>query len=355
MGIVVDAKAKFEAAAAVVVIGAGGAGAMAALAARHAGAEVLVLDRDAAPGGATARSSGMIPAAGSSAQTAAHVIDTPQRYADDIQAKANGSADPRLVEAYTRQSAEVLDWLTRHFGLRFELVEGLAPGHSVRRMHALSARGGTTLLSALYSALGQAGVTMKSGARATDLVVDESHRVLGVRYERASGKAGYVGCRALVLASSGFAANAALVAEYLPDVRALPFAGHDGSQGDALVWGQITGASQMWASKLASTVGQSEPAFLKPLVHRHLAWLTVLRFLLRTRKVWENTLEPGNSRYLANLPSPESQSTLDKELAAYEMQKLFLDPCDYVVPPSVLRCLPLTAFEKRVHFGPGRG
>ena len=243
MGIVVDAKAKFEAAAAVVVIGAGGAGAMAALAARHAGAEVLVLDRDAAPGGATARSSGMIPAAGSSAQTAAHVIDTPQRYADDIQAKANGSADPRLVEAYTRQSAEVLDWLTRHFGLRFELVEGLAPGHSVRRMHALSARGGTTLLSALYSALGQAGVTMKSGARATDLVVDESHRVLGVRYERASGKAGYVGCRALVLASSGFAANAALVAEYLPDVRALPFAGHDGSQGDALVWGRELGAA----------------------------------------------------------------------------------------------------------------
>ena len=35
MGIVVDAKAKFEAAAAVVVIGAGGAGAMAALAARN--------------------------------------------------------------------------------------------------------------------------------------------------------------------------------------------------------------------------------------------------------------------------------------------------------------------------------
>lgn len=237
MGIVVDPKAKFEATVPVVVIGAGGAGAMAALAARHAGADVMVLDRDASPGGATARSSGMIPAAGSAAQAAVRINDSAQQFSDDIQAKANGSADAVLVEAYTRQAAEVLDWLTREYGIRFELVEGRAPGHSVRRMHALADRGGATLLSTLYSAIGKAGVQMKSAARVTDLVVDGSQRVLGVRYERASGKAGYVGCRALVLASSGFAANEALVAEHLPDVRALPFAGHDGSQGDALLWG----------------------------------------------------------------------------------------------------------------------
>ena len=174
MGIVVDPKAKFEAAVAVVVVGAGGAGAMAALSARDAGAGVLVLDGEASPGGATARSSGMVPAAGSSAQAAAKIFDTPARYAEDIQAKANGSADPALVDAYTRQSAEVLDWLTRQYGIRFELVEGLAPGHSARRMHALADRGGATLLSALYSALGNAGVQMKSGARVTDLVVDDA-------------------------------------------------------------------------------------------------------------------------------------------------------------------------------------
>jgi fumarate reductase flavoprotein subunit len=243
MGVVVDTKARFEASAAVVVIGGGGAGAMAALAARHAGVDVLVLDRDASPGGATARSSGMIPAAGSAAQAAAQVSDSPQRFADDIQAKANGTADAALVEAYTRQSADVLQWLTRHFGVRFELVEGLAPGHSARRMHALADRGGTTLLSALYSALGAAGGRMKSGVRVTDLVVDEERRVLGLRYERASGRAGYIGCRAVVLASSGFAANEALVTEHLPDVRALPFAGHEGSQGDALLWGQELGAA----------------------------------------------------------------------------------------------------------------
>jgi fumarate reductase flavoprotein subunit len=185
----------------------------------------------------------MIPAAGTEAQKAAGVTDSPQRFADDIQNKANGSADRALVDAYTSQSAEVLAWLTRDFGIRFGLVEGLPPGHSVRRMHALADRGGATLLSVLYKALGNAGVQMKSGARVTDLVVDKKQRVLGVRYERTTGKSGYIGCRALVLASSGFAANSALVAEHLPDVRALPFAGHDGSQGDALQWGRDLGAA----------------------------------------------------------------------------------------------------------------
>ena len=202
MGIVVDPKARFEATTAVVVIGAGGAGAMAALAARHAGAEVLLLDRDSSPGGATARSSGMIPAAGSSEQAAAGVDDSPERHAEDIQSKANGSADHVLVDAYTRQSAGVLDWLTREYGIRFGLVEGLPPGHSARRMHALADRGGATLLSSLYMALARAGAQTKAGARVTDLVVDNERRVLGVRYERASGKAGYVGCKAVVLACS---------------------------------------------------------------------------------------------------------------------------------------------------------
>ncbi len=58
-----------------------------------------------------------------------------------------------------------------------------------------------------------------------------------------------------------------------------------------------------------------------------LGWLTALRFFLRERKSWENTSEWGNARYLAKLPTPESQSNLKDELKAYlseaELQKFF--------------------------------
>ena len=241
MGIVRDPQARFDTESSVVIVGAGGAGATGALAARTAGTDVLVFDRDAAPSGATACSSGMVPAAGTAEQKARGIADSPQRFADDIQAKANGSADASLVEALTSASAKVLEWLTKQHGIRFELVEGVAPGHSLSRMHALADRGGATLLSSLYSALGSQGVRMEPAAQVTDLVVDDAERVTGVRYKR-NGRAESVGCSALILACSGFAGNSSLVAEYLPDVRGLPFAGHDGSQGDALAWGISLGA-----------------------------------------------------------------------------------------------------------------
>jgi ion channel-forming bestrophin family protein len=77
---------------------------------------------------------------------------------------------------------------------------------------------------------------------------------------------------------------------------------------------QLTSSSLVLANKLTSTVGsldaaQSGPR-LKEMFYRHFAWLTAVRFFLRERKAWENTLEAGNAKFLAKLPTPESQSIL---------------------------------------------
>jgi putative membrane protein len=99
---------------------------------------------------------------------------------------------------------------------------------------------------------------------------------------------------------------------------------------DALVLsGQLTTNSLILANRLTSAVcnldaAQSGPR-LKEIFYRHFAWLTALRFFLRERKSWENALESGNARFLAKLPTPESQSVLKDELKAYlsdaELQK----------------------------------
>ena len=243
MPVIRDRIPSFSTSVPVIVIGAGAAGAIAALAARDAGAKVMVLDRDASPTGATALSSGMIPAAGTAAQKAREIEDTPEQFTSDIQAKSNGRSAPHLVDAYTRASAATLEWLEKTGGVRFELVEGMPPGHGVARMHALTDRGGTVLLSSLYRALAAGGVRVQTGARVTDLYLDDESRVRGVRYQRAGREAVDVGCSALVVATNGFAGNGELVAQYLPDVRALPFAGHDSSQGDALAWADELGVA----------------------------------------------------------------------------------------------------------------
>lgn len=242
MGIVVDERVSFSSSVPVIVIGAGAAGALAALSARSAGAKVLVLDRDAQPTGATARSSGMIPAAASATQAARGIDDAPERFAADIQGKSGGRSDQRLVDAYTRESAAVLAWLEKDHGFDFELVDGVAPGHSTARMHSMIERGGTALLSALYRALATGGVKLQPGAVVTELIADGEQRVRGVRYRRGESSVVEIGCSTVVLATNGFGANAELVAQHLPDVRAMPFAGHEGSVGDALRWGEALGA-----------------------------------------------------------------------------------------------------------------
>ena len=82
---VLDAtQAEFEISANVVVIGAGACGLAAALAAREAGAVVLVLERDARPTGSTSLSTGLIPAAGTKLQRAAGIEDSPDLLASEI-------------------------------------------------------------------------------------------------------------------------------------------------------------------------------------------------------------------------------------------------------------------------------
>jgi ion channel-forming bestrophin family protein len=98
---------------------------------------------------------------------------------------------------------------------------------------------------------------------------------------------------------------------------------------DALILsGQLVTNSLILANKLMCTVGdldaRPDPR-LTVIFYRHFAWLTALRFFLRERKFWENTLESGNVRFLAKLPTPESQSVLKEELKTYlsdaELQK----------------------------------
>ena len=58
----------------VVIVGAGAAGLVAALSAREAGQDVLVLERDVVPRGSTALSAGLIPAPGTRWQKAVGIV-----------------------------------------------------------------------------------------------------------------------------------------------------------------------------------------------------------------------------------------------------------------------------------------
>jgi fumarate reductase flavoprotein subunit len=226
-----------------VIVGAGACGLVAALAARDAGAEVLVLERDPTPSGSTALSSGFIPAAVTRYQRAAGVEDSPERMAADVQRKNHGQADASLVDAVCRASGPAIEWLADTHGIAFELVRGFFyPGHSALRMHAVPEKTGEALMAALLGAASRAGVDLLTSARVTE-VLSAENLVSGVRFERPDGALEEVQCDVLILACCGFGGNAAMVRRYLPQIADALYFGHAGNQGDAVRWGEALGAA----------------------------------------------------------------------------------------------------------------
>jgi fumarate reductase flavoprotein subunit len=244
MPVVIDESRRFDLHAPVLVVGAGACGLVAALAARDAGAEVLVLERDPAPAGSTALSSGFIPACETRWQREKRVVDPVAQMVADVRRKNHDQADPHVVEAVCRASGPTLEWLADAHGVPFVLVEGfLYPGHSALRMHAVPEKTGAGLMAALQRAAAGGGIDVLTSAQATTVYADRASRVRGVAFVRPDGSVEEVGCSAVVLACSGFGGNAAMVRQHIPEIADALYFGHVGNQGDAVAWGTALGAA----------------------------------------------------------------------------------------------------------------
>lgn len=163
----------------VIVVGGGGSGLAAAIEARAAGARVLLLEKNATPGGSTAWSVGSITATGTPHQARKGIADSAESHWRDM-AGFNGDLDardnPGLRRVLADNVPDTFRWLLSH-GVRFygPMPE---PPHTKPRMHNVlpNSRASITHLSRAARA---AGVEIRTGARVTALV-QENGRVTGV-------------------------------------------------------------------------------------------------------------------------------------------------------------------------------
>lgn len=237
------------ASAPIVIAGAGAAGFCAALAAREAGVEALVLERDSIPRGSTALSAGLIPAAGTRFQKALGIDDNPVLFASDIARKNRGEADAAMVEKIAREAAPTIEWLADRYGLPFSVVDDFDyPGHSARRMHGLPSRSGIELIDRLRQAADDAAIPLVLNAAVTALYADCGRNVGGVEITRPDDTRDSLGCQALILACNGYGAAGDLVAQYIPEMRGATYFGHPGNRGDAVLWGEALGAKLLYMS-----------------------------------------------------------------------------------------------------------
>src|SRR5215471_16278455 len=105
---------------------------------------------------------------------------------------------------------------------------------------------------------------------------------------------------------------------------------------NAQTYNRTVEAQQVWtaiagATRYCGTISRdfpTNPRSTKALVLRHLAWLTVLRYELRSPRAWESATKGANVEYRSksSYTVPETQGGLDVELARYlpadELQQL---------------------------------
>jgi tricarballylate dehydrogenase len=219
----------------VVVVGAGNAAMCAALAARGAGASVIVAER--APiherGGDTAFTAGamrvvyrdvddlralMPDLSASDIEKSDFGEYSTERFFEDMARVTNYRADPDLVDVLVRESHETLLWMTSH-GVRFAPAYGRQAFNIDGRFRfwgGLTVEvvgGGRGLVDAEHEAARNAGVEIRYNTRARSLV-GEDHRVRGVVVST-DGDRQKISAGAVVLACGGFQANTEWRTRYL--------------------------------------------------------------------------------------------------------------------------------------------
>ena len=201
------------------------------------GADVILLEKMSYMGGATMLSGGIVPAAGTHYQKDAGIEDSPSAMANDISRPAYFSQDQDLVKLVAEKSAEIVEWMG-DLGVKWNLqTEFLYKGQTNYRMHQAEGRG-EGITSVLIEKVNEhENITVLLETPATGLVTEKDEVVTGVYAEDKDGKVIQVNANAVVLGTSGFAANKEMLEEYIPQVLACypmvaPGATGEGSNGE---------------------------------------------------------------------------------------------------------------------------
>ena len=226
----------------VAIIGGGACGLSCALHLSDLGVACAVFERDTLAQGSTALSSGFIPAVNTRLQRSLGIADSVELFVKDIQKKSSNESDPALAAAYAQAVGKALDALESLHGFEWILLDQfLYSGHSTHRMHAVPEKTGQSLMARLMGALERREIPLINEALVKDLWVQDK-RVKGFSLLRPNGSVETYSCDALILCCNGYGGNPELVKEYLPQVKDAVFAGHQGNDGSAVLWGRQLGA-----------------------------------------------------------------------------------------------------------------
>ena len=200
----------------IVVVAGGPAGLSAAVQAAEDGASVILVEKNAAVGGAANMGMGPLGIGTKYQKRQMYDISVEKAFRMFME-YTHYNVDARLVKRYFEQSAETIEWLEDK-GVEFEgafkyFTTSEPTWHIVKTDHGIGPRAASFMNKALYARAQELGVKFLLETPAKRILKDEDGRVCGVECEDKDGKRFTIACKAAILATGGGGANPEFIKE----------------------------------------------------------------------------------------------------------------------------------------------
>ena len=229
----------------VVVIGAGGAGFSAAITAKNAGANVVLLEKMPAVGGNSLISGAEMNVAKNWVQPKLGINDdSPELHAQDTFKGGDGKGDMKVINVMTHEALDAAKWCRDYLGVRFE-DDNLFffGGHSRKRALIPVGHTGTEFIAKFQAKADELGIPVITNMKAEELIKNKDGRVVGVKATMDGSEYTFNAKGGVVLATGGFGANPEMVKKYNPKIdERFKTTDAPGTTGEALYMAERAGA-----------------------------------------------------------------------------------------------------------------
>ena len=241
-----------------VVVGAGGAGMTAALEAKAAGMNVIIVEKASYSGGNTSRATGGMNAAEIKTQKALNVNDTVDQFVKDTMAGGYNKNNEKLVRKMCEESSNAIDWLAEIGAPLTDL--SFSGGATNKRIHRPEDGSGVGafLVKAFNKNIEEKQIPVYYDTEATKILTDDKGAAVGIE-AKSEDKVYTINAKSVILATGGFGANEELYTKYKPQLKGYVTTNVSTITGDGIIMATEIGANtvDMEQIQIHLTVEQS--------------------------------------------------------------------------------------------------
>ncbi|EHQ63626.1 fumarate reductase flavoprotein subunit [Paenibacillus dendritiformis C454] len=217
----------------IVIVGAGGAGMSAALEAKAAGMNPVILEKMPVAGGNTSKASSGMNASETKFQKEQGISDRNDLFYEETLKGGHNTNNKDMLRFFVDHSADAIDWLDS-IGITLNNIT-ITGGMSEKRTHRPKdgSAVGQYLVTGLLKNVQEQGIPIFVNANVKEITKQDG-KANGVKVAFTQHGEKTIAAKSVVITAGGFGANMDIIAQVRPDLEGYVTTNHEGSTGDGI-------------------------------------------------------------------------------------------------------------------------